>query len=62
MTALLKMLARSGVVLGNPFHAKRHYIRPRPGDAQRDFARVAAAMRSVDHDLRRVLKQELEKP
>lgn len=61
MTALLKMLARSGVVLGNPFHAKRHYIRPRPGDARRDFAQVAQAMRSVDRDLCRVLKQGLDK-
>lgn len=60
MTALLRMLARSGIAVGNPFHPKRQYIRPRPGDARKDFARVAGDMQLIDRDLRRVLKKELQ--
>jgi hypothetical protein len=62
MTALIRMLTRAGIVVDNPFHARRQYIRPRPGDAKRDFARVAGDMRMVDRDLRRVAKRELKNP
>lgn len=62
MTALIRMLERAGIAVDNPFHAKRRYIRPRPGDASRDFSRVAGDMRMVDRDLRRVMKRELQKP
>ncbi|RMW96027.1 hypothetical protein EBQ26_10495 [Allofranklinella schreckenbergeri] len=59
MTALLKVLARAGASVGNPFSPARHYIRPRPGDAARDAARIAADMRAVDLDLRRTLGRHL---
>lgn len=60
MTAILRMLARSGIVIGNPFHQKRHYIRPRPGDGARDFAKIAGDMRAVDQNLRRVLARNMD--
>lgn len=60
MTAILRMLARSGIVVGNPFHQKRHYIKPRPGDSARDFAKIAGDMHAVDRNLRRVLARSME--
>ncbi|MDA8522012.1 hypothetical protein [Acidovorax sp. NCPPB 4044] len=58
MTALLKTLARSGIVISNPFHPRPRYARPRIGDACKDFVRVADDMRVIDKDFRRVAARE----
>ncbi len=61
MTTIMRFLARSGVALTNPFHQQRNYIRPRSGDASKDFARISGDMRHVGNDLRKVtLKEQAE--
>ena len=56
---LLRLLARAGESLSNPF-VGRSYVQPRHGDAARDFARISGDMRTVGADLRRVAQQELQ--
>ncbi len=58
-TFLLRLLDRAGESLSNPF-AGRDYVRPRRGDAARDFMRISGDMRTVGTDLRRVAQQELQ--
>ncbi|HOV20663.1 hypothetical protein [Ottowia sp.] len=59
MTALLKMLARSGIAVGNPFQPDRRYRRPKHGDARGDFSAIAGDMRRVDADFRRCAAHQL---
>lgn len=59
MTALLRVLARSGVAISNPFRAQTRYIRPRHGDSRYDFQRVAGDMNAVSKDFRKVAAREL---
>jgi len=59
MTALLRILARAGSTISNPFCMPRRYIKPKRGDARGDFLRVAQSMRAVDDDFRRVAAREL---
>lgn len=59
MTALLRVLARSGVVFSNPFRAQTRYVRPRHGDARRDFQRIAGDMSAISKDFRKVAAKEL---
>lgn len=59
MTALLKMLARSGIAVGNPFQPDRRYRRPKHGDARNDFSAIAADMKRVDVDFRRCAARQL---
>lgn len=59
MTALLNALARSGIVISNPFHPRPRYTRPRRGDARKDFARTAESMQTIGKDFRRVAAREL---
>lgn len=56
---LLRLLARAGESLSNPF-AVRDYVLPRHGDAARDFMRISGDMRTVGADLRRVAQRELQ--
>lgn len=60
MTALLRFLARSGVVVCNPFHATVAYRRMRVGDAMGDWLRLEGDMRAVGEDLRRTTIREIK--
>lgn len=61
MTAIMRFLARSGAAITNPFHPQRNYIRPRAGDASRDFGKISGDMRRVGEDLRKVTLKECAK-
>lgn len=56
---LLRVLARAGHAINNPFSMGSEYVRPRHGDMTRDFHRVARDMKTVGSDLRKVAKKEL---
>jgi len=59
MATLFRLLARAGSTISNPFNMPRHYLRPRRGDAQDDFSRIAQSMRVIGDDFRRVAAREM---
>ena len=60
MAKLLRLLARSGLTLTNPFYPQQHYRRPRVGDAAKDFIVIARDMRTISRDLHKVADAELK--
>lgn len=58
---VLKLLCRAGQTVQNPFGMGAEYVRPKQGDARRDFHKIAGDMRKVGSDLRKVSQRELEK-
>lgn len=58
---LLKMLARAGQTIQNPFSMGGDYIRPRRGEIARDLGRVTGDMKSVGKDLKKAAQRELQR-
>lgn len=58
---ILRALARAGRTINNPFAMGGDYVRPRPGDAQRDYEKISQDMRRIGSDLKRVASRELER-
>ena len=56
---LLRVLARAGQTLHNPFDMGREYVRPKRGDAQHDLEKISRDMQKVGIDLKKVAKREL---
>lgn len=59
--AILRLLAKAGKNIQNPFGSESRYVRPRQGDTARDASKIAADMRSIGGDLTRTAKRELAK-
>lgn len=59
--ALVRLLAKAGRKIPNPFGFEREYVRPQHGDAAHDAAKMAGDMRTVGNDMRHVAKRELAK-
>lgn len=58
---LLRVLARAGQTIYNPFSMGGEYVRPQKGDLARDFGRIAGDMRIVGADLTTVAVREVSK-
>lgn len=57
---LLRVLARAGQTIHNPFSMGRSYIKPRPGEINRDFQKVAKDMSSIGKDMKKTAQRELQ--
>jgi hypothetical protein len=58
---LLKALARAGRSIHNPFFAGGEYVRPKNGDAQKDFQRITGDMKVIAKNLTNVADRELRR-
>ena len=58
---LLRVLARAGQTIPNPFSTGRDYVRPQRGEIARDFHKVAQDMNMVSKDLKKTVQRELQR-
>lgn len=57
----LRWLSRAGYTLASPMVSGGEYVRPRRGDAAKDWVRLSGDMRAVGQDLRRTAEAELQR-
>lgn len=58
---LLRVLARAGQTIQNPFSTGRDYVRPQRGEIARDFQKVVKDMNTVNKDLKKTVQRELQR-
>lgn len=58
---ILKVLARAGQTIQNPFAMGRDYVRPKKGEIRNDFRKVGKDMGVVGKDMARTVQRELQR-
>lgn len=58
---LLRVLARAGQTIQNPFLMGRDYVRPERGEIARDYQKVVKDMSVVSKDLKKTAQRELQR-